>query len=310
MDYKLYKLAFQGAVHFGNRNLHEGVAACCADTVFSALCQEALCLGEDQMQALCQYARDGKLLFSDAFPYMGKTCYLPKPMKRIEAADQNRGDSVIKKAYKKLKYVPADSLEAYLRGEYDVLKAQGTEGLGHFQMKVSASIRGEEETLPYRVGAYFFHPGNGLYLLVGYEGEEVLELAESLLDSLSYSGIGGKRSAGMGRFVLHSGAIPADLRKRLASEGKQYMSLSVSLPREEELEGVLRSGEYLLIRRGGFVASARYAGVQMRKRDLYVFQAGSCFETKYRGDIYDVSDGRGAHPVYRYAKPLFLEVGN
>ena len=44
-----------------------------------------------------------------------------------------------------------------------------------------------------------------------------------------------------------------------------------------------------------------------RKRDFHVFAAGSCFANQFLGDIFDVSTG-GAHPVYRYAKPLFMEV--
>lgn len=86
------------------------------------------------------------------------------------------------------------------------------------------------------------------------------------------------------------------------------MTLSVSLPREEELETALAGAEYLLLKRSGFVASERYAPEQMRKKDLYVFQAGSCFPEKFHGDIYDVSDTCGRHPVYRYAKPMWMEV--
>ena len=34
---------------------------------------------------------------------------------------------------------------------------------------------------------------------------------------------------------------------------------------------------------------------------------GACVINKYMGSVYDVSAG-GRHPVYRYAKPMFLEV--
>ena len=50
-----------------------------------------------------------------------------------------------------------------------------------------------------------------------------------------------------------------------------------------------------------------YAEEYRRKRDLYVFAAGSCFKNEFEGDIYDVTNG-GSHPVYRYAKPLFMGV--
>ena len=55
------------------------------------------------------------------------------------------------------------------------------------------------------------------------------------------------------------------------------------------------------------MASEFYAEEYRRKRDLYVFAAGSCFKNEFEGDIYDVTNG-GSHPVYRYAKPLFMGV--
>lgn len=86
------------------------------------------------------------------------------------------------------------------------------------------------------------------------------------------------------------------------------MSLSAALPKDDELETVLEGAEYLLCKRSGFVASEKYAPEQMRKKDLYVFRAGSCFPARFCGDIYDVSDKCGRHPVYRYAKPMLMEV--
>lgn len=305
MRYEMYRLEFMGAFHFGERRLEEGEYVCRADTVFSALCQEAVKMGGDALQSLYRYAKDGLLLLSDAFPYMGDTLFIPKPMKRVDILDR-RGDSVVKKAYKKLQYIPAEKLGIYLSGKYDVLEETGIDGLGHFEMKTSASVR-REETLPYRIGTYYFEKGNGLYVIVGYGDSGARELAERLWKGLSYSGIGGRRAAGMGRFALRMGQLPSGFCDRLERRGTQYMSLSVSLPREEELVGALEGASYLLCRRSGFVVSDSYA--QTRKRDLYVLEAGSCFQTRFEGDVYDVSSGHGCHPVYRYAKPIFAEVG-
>lgn len=307
MNYKIYKLAFQSAVHFGKQNLDEGEYACCADTIFSALCQEALRMGADVLQTFYQYACDGKILLSDAFPYMNDAYFLPKPIKRIETADRS-GDSVLKKAYKKLKYIPMDKLDTYLQGDYDVLHAPDFGKFGHFEIKESVSIRGEEQTQPYRIGLYYYNPGNGLYFIAGYREKKAQNLLEELLKSLTYSGIGGKRASGLGRFALHFGKIPPDFQKRLEKPGNCYMTLSSALPREDELENALDGAEYLLCKKSGFVASDAYADEQMRKNDLYVFRAGSCFTSRFSGDIYDVSQKGGRHPVYRYAKPIFMEV--
>lgn len=307
MNYQAYKLKFQGAVHLGKNRLENGEFVFCADTLFSALCHEALKRGQDVLSRFYQLAKNGEVLLSDAFPYMGDMYYLPKPMKRIQV-EGDKGDSVLKKAYKKLRYIPAEQLGVYLREEYDVLSARSINELGHFEMKVSAAVRGEEETQPYRVGCYYYNEGNGLYIILGYSDTGAIRLVEELLESLAFSGIGGKRSSGLGRFGLHRGKLPSNVLTRLEGSGKRYMTLSVSLPTDNEMEDVLDNAEYLLCKRSGFVASEQYAMEQQRRRDLYVLQAGTCIGKRYNGDIYDVSDKGGNHPVYRYAKPMLMEV--
>lgn len=309
MDYKIYKFKFAGAVHFGKNSLENSEYSFCADTLFSALCIEAFKLGHEVLDRLYGYAVDGKLLISDAFPYMKDVLFLPKPMCRIDN-DGDKGNSSLKKAYKKLKFIEADQLTKYLDGGYDVLNVPDlNEDLGHFDMKVSASIRGEEQTLPYRIETYYFNEENGLYIIVGCENDEVLEFIEGLFKhNLSYAGIGGKRMSGMGRFKIISAKMPKSISERLDVTGDSYMTLSVSLPKDGELETALENAQYLLCRRSGFVSSDTYADNQMRKKDLYVLKAGACVRNRYCGDVYDVSENAGSHPVYRYAKPMFLKV--
>jgi CRISPR-associated protein Csm4 len=157
------------------------------------------------------------------------------------------------------------------------------------------------------VGVFHFSEGNGLYIIVGYEEEKAKMLAEDLLDSLSYAGIGGKRSAGLGRFEFRTCKLEESLKVRLQEKGTRYMSLSVSLPKEEELERVVAGADFQMIKRSGFVASSQYADEFLRKKDLYVMNAGACFRKVFDGDVYDVAS-IGKHPVYRYAKPLLMEV--
>ena len=85
------------------------------------------------------------------------------------------------------------------------------------------------------------------------------------------------------------------------------MLLSGALPQDQELDAVLEKASYGLEKRSGFVSSENYADEQQKKNDLYLLKAGSCFETQFEGDIYDVGCG-GSHPVYRYAKALFVGV--
>ena len=79
------------------------------------------------------------------------------------------------------------------------------------------------------------------------------------------------------------------------------------LPEDEKINDVLEDAFYRIEKRSGFVASENYSTSLTKKKDLYVIQAGGCFKKMFEGRIVDVSI-EGSHPVYRYAKPLFMEV--
>ena len=120
-------------------------------------------------------------------------------------------------------------------------------------------------------------------------------------------GRGGKKSTGLGKYILRPVKLLEALERHLKKDADRNILLSVGLPQDKELENALEGASYQLIKRSGFVSSDTYAEELRKKKDLYVFAAGSCFEHRFEGDIYDVSDN-GSHPVYRYAKPLFMGV--
>ncbi len=308
IEYRSYHLSFPHGIHIGERNLDEGLSAFRADTLFSALYMEALKISEQKADRFLQMTKEGSLLLSDAFPYIGDTEYLPRPMCDVEIQD-SRGDSVMKKALKSLAYVPADRLEDYLKGKLDALaEKKKLSELGEHHVKVSAAVAGEEETRPYHVGSYHFsqkkeaYVRKGLYVIIRSETSEADELFRELLQNLAFAGIGGKRSAGYGRFQIES--VRELDSSKFEGTGRLYMSLCTSLPAEDELESACRGAAFQLIRRGGFIASDTYAPEPRRKKNLYTMGSGSCFKERFSGDIYDVGEG-GRHPVYRYAKPLF-----
>lgn len=308
MKYKIYKFSFCTGLHIGNGHLTDAEYTIMADTVFSALCQEALKMGGvEQLNQLIDYVRNGKIRLSDGFPYMQNDCfYVPRPMLMVKR--EKKGNSNEKKAFKKLKYIPVEQLDSYLKGMMDPTEeVDRIKQLGSYSIKDQAAVRGLDEAMPYSVGGYYFNKDNGIYICVGYT-EESEELLEELLLSLSYSGIGGKLSSGMGKFVLYSVPLPHSMEKHLNTEQfSTWMSISVSLPRDDELELVLPDSSYGVIKRSGFISSTTFADTQRKKRDLYLLQSGSCFAKKYSGDVYDVS-GEGNHPVYRYAVPMFMGV--
>lgn len=306
MKYQAYRIEFQGLVHLGKHSLDDTACSFRADTLFSALCIEAVRRSSETLATLVSFVREEKLRFTDAFPYMGDRYYLPKPYLHIENK-LKPGDSSIKKAYKNMLYIPVDQYTIFLQGMLPAEQTGLLKGLGHKSMKTSVSIRGLDEPMPYRVSTYRFNEGNGLYLILAYEDQSVRDFTEDLLSGVALEGIGGKRSSGFGRFEFFNAALPKELENRFSKEYPHYITLSSALPADEEMENALDGASYQVIRRSGFVASDHYAPQQMRKKDLYVFSVGSCFKNRFQGVIADVS-AYGNHPVYRYAKPFFMGV--
>ena len=304
MKHLIYRLRFSTPVHFGRGMLNDSAFCFSADTLFSAFYMEALKLGIEE--GLYTAAKGGALCFSDAFPFMKERYFLPKPMLYVEPKDP--GDSKEKKRFKKIQYVPAELLKDFFRGELEAESCDLSE-LGEESSQVQAAIsRIGEDTLPYCVGDFSFREGNGLYLIFALESDREEKLIEVLFQSLSYSGIGGKRSSGKGRFSYERRGLPGELQNAMTREGKRYMLLCSALPVEEELESALEGASYLLQKRSGFILSENFSPEQQKKRDLYTFRSGSCFRHRFQGGVYSVNEG-GAHPVYRYARGLFLGVG-
>ena len=302
MQYSIYKLEFQTGVHFGTGMLNESAYTFQADQLFSALYIEALKMNCEKELFDC--VKNGKLLFSDAFPYFGQQYMIPKPMLYVEP--KVKGISEQKKKYKKIQFIPVEQLEDFLDGTME-LDGEIFKGFGTYMQQSMVNVRNNEETLPYRVGTFYFSENCGLYIIVAYESESEKTLAEKLLEGLSYTGIGGKKSVGLGKFNLLRGKISKCMQEHLERDSNKKILLSVALPRDEELECALNGASYQLSKRSGFVASSDYADEWRKKKELFVFVSGSCFEQLFEGDVYDVSDG-GSHPVYRYAKSLFMGV--
>ncbi|NCC79231.1 MAG: type III-A CRISPR-associated RAMP protein Csm4 [Clostridia bacterium] len=308
MGCEVYKMHFRTAVHFGSGILADSHMTFKADTLFSALCMEALYFGGVQMlEDWVELAREGRVRISDGFPYYGSRLYLPKPLKPFNQIENQK--EIDSKVLKKLQYIPAEKIRAFSRDGADqelISDVSLSFGIHHVDQK--AAIRGLEETMPYSVGAFTFHQDRGLYVLVAYKDDQALEMFEMLFDALSFRGIGGKTNAGMGKFSFTRDEVPEYISSHLGADHPgMKMTLSTSMAKTEELDEVLKEAYYLLEKRSGFVASENYSDTQMRKKDSYFFRSGSCFSKGYEGDVFDVSEG-GTHPVYRYGYPLFLEV--
>ena len=120
MNYYLYKLQFDGAVHFGAADsalsLSSSADHFCADTLFSALCHTAGTLwGNKGIEALCKQVNDGALLLSDSMPWRCKEdkdiYYLPKPCAVSQAKQEVPAD--LRKQIKRLAWIPVAEMAAF-----------------------------------------------------------------------------------------------------------------------------------------------------------------------------------------------------
>lgn len=323
MQYAIIKWHFTTAVRFGSDKgqLAESDYIMRSDTLFSALCQEALKLGgETHLQKLYQLCKTGRLFLSDTFPYVDEDYFLPKPLLHVTRTEQE-SSSVLKKAHKKLKYISAEKYKDYLQSllgnsVFDVqLENQLLKDFVYQDSRVMAGVTGNVDTKPFYVNAWKFAENAGLYVIIGYEQEEDISWLKYLMDNLGLRGVGGKKTSGLGKFEADDPIFLSDpysegleaLQRLLTTDGNWNMTLSCALPQDNELAFALDGAAYQIVKRSGFIDSVHYAKEQRKHRVLYVLAAGSCFRNKFDGDIYDISNG-GNHPVYRYAKPLFLGV--
>ena len=299
MNYFLFKLQFDTAVHFGSSDsalsLYTSEETLRADTLFSALCHESLAQhGEAALQQLCSEVQQGKFLLSDLMPYHDETFYLPKPIAPSESTEEV--ETNLRKKVKKLAWLPVLRFDEYARslhaGHFDpgkkgceVCTSFGT----HFE-QTKAAVPAQGDARPYQVGLFRFAPDCGLYFIFGCAEERQAEALEHLLNGLGMTGIGGKVSAGYGKFHVVDTILlnePFD-------------------PQDTELDSALEVASFQLVRRSGFMASD-HVDTPQKKKTQYFLAAGSVLQHRYQGALYNVSLVE-SHPAYRYSKPIFMGV--
>lgn len=286
------------SAHFGEGTLDSSSLTFSADRLFSALSIEALKLNlYDEFITLAQ---QDDFVLSDAFPYnMGP--FLPKPIGYPKFEHLNNDLSVKEvrqnaKKNKKLEYIELDVINDFLNGEvfdnYDfaskslVTKNNPTDDNGLYQVSIMT-----------------YDDFTSLYVIANQT-----DLLDTLMMSLQFSGIGGKRSSGYGIFDLSIEDIPETLLKYLVTKSnKEVLLLTSALPKIEDLEQAMENGQYIIKKSSGFVFSTIHDR-NFRKQDLYKFKAGSTFKHSFVGDIYDVRPNDFKHEVLNFAKPLFYEL--
>lgn len=328
--YRILPLKFTAPVHFGDASGGGGLDAvqpvCRADTFFSALCSEAARMGKTELNRLVNKVSQEEIAFSDLFPWYLRDgsyeWYVPKPVISVqpketksETLQKARNLASFRKKSKKRAFLRASDLGLYI----DDLR-YGSASLEEepvFGETLSAVHFNSRTRTPYSAGSYFFSPSAGLYVLIRMDDSADWEWLEPLICIMGMTGIGGRKSSGMGSFIKAHDSILLSEENENADEAVLsellkdrktdcQMALSVFLPTEDELE-IAAGGTGLWIQRSGFTWSPGMES-PVKTKSIYMLSAGSCFVTRLHGRIADVRTSGVNHPVFRYGKGLFLGV--
>lgn len=304
MSLKLYQMNFKNA-HFGNGYLNKANETFEASRLYSALFLEAQKMKKSE--EFCKITNCENFVISDAFPIINGVPFIPKPigfpkvLKKRVSAQQLKKSRQNSKKVKKIDYISINKLDDYLNQNIDI------EQLYKEQMSLSQKVLvGKVGDDPYNVEVSFMKVP--LYVIMTES-----PLVNELMFSLQYSGLGGKRGEGYGKFKVKIDDIPSVLTKRLKFSSKgamseYWMALSTCYPQTDELENALNGANYLLEKSSGYAFSLKEKK-NHRKKDLYKFKAGSTFKYLFKGDIFDVRPEGFSHPVYNFSRGLFFRIG-
>lgn len=328
--YILLPLHFLSPVHFGDASGGGGLDAVQpigrADTFFSALCCEAARQGDKALQRLVEKTEKGEMTFSDLLPWYKRDgsyeWYVPKPVLSVppqkvkeETLQEARNNSTFRKQAKKRAFIRASEVSLYiddLRYGEGSLTDEPAFGTVVSQVHFNGKTR-----KPYSAGSYIMDGAAGLYSLIRLEKEEDTAWLVSLVEMVGLSGIGGRKSSGMGHFTIEgnpiilseeednedSEALYDMLEDR---EAEEQMTLSTLLPAAEEAEAAAKARGLWIQRSGLSWSQGMEAPVKMHT--LYMLSSGSCLDRRLTGCIADVSTPAVNHPVYRYGKGLYVGV--
>ena len=334
MSYLLYKLRFLNGIHIGTASgntLEETMMSVYSDTFYSAIFNEYIKIYNDD--ELYKISETGEFLISDLLPFkekedMSTDFYLPKPfisVQRNETTKEKNDEEVIdRKKVKATNFIPADKLGEYfsfLKTGKNFPEIDDDFGKKELYTKNKVSLKNEDTKL-YNIEVFKFNEKSGLYFIVRLpENNEWQEIFENILESLSLTGIGGKRNSGFGQFISEDpmffdgedfDAIESEsdayINKALYSEEEKYLSISSYSPKIEEIEKIKESENYYqLIKRSGFVNSSLYSEQAEKRKQVYMLSSGSVLSFKPEGKILDLNL-HGKHSIYRMGKPIVLGV--
>ena len=328
MRYYIFPFTFTSSVHFGNTSeggsLDKVQITISSDTFVSA-CVNEIGYNQAEVEWFLESLRLGHINISSLFPFKNLSQELELFVPRPIYVGHRRHDAITnisllqeqvkqQKKIKKIGYVRASKL--YNKsGQYSLSGVTDDPIFVQLLTSQRVALR-EDKSKPYVVGSFKFVHDAGLYCILGVNNEADIERVKAIFKSLSYTGIGGKRSSGYGQFMLEDefeldelplcGDDDAALYHLLHQEGPTYMSVSAITPKVDEIE-ILSQGTYKLMRRSGFVYSESIVS-PYKRNSFYALQEGSCMPVQLEGQVIELCHDQSPHPIYKYMKGFWLGV--
>lgn len=261
---------------------------------------------------------------SNAFPFYRDDLFLPKIHGKISATIKEKTEVEYRKRLKKVKYIDSELWGQLVKGEK--LELSDNQIVGGFITKsidfaapyiervtqrVTVPRKDNQDAKPFFFNWRFYRSESGLYCLIETQDETIFEEIKVLFKKLGEIGIGTDRNVGGGNFDVEFGTMELpDI-----SNPTHTMLLSNYIPKREELQVIdLPNSIYSMSLRGGYISGSSHANFRhLRKRSIYVFNAGSIFPTteKLLGEVSDLTpewNDTTFHKVLRSGKPFYLPI--
>lgn len=316
MSYLLYKLKFPVGIHIGSDSgrLDETLMSMYSDTFYSAIYNEYVKLYSDE--ELLELTKNNNFFVSDLLPYKNANetlFYIPKPILDVNTKSMEKLETAERKKIKKMEFIPINKLSNYIdfikKGiDFPTIDTNFGKKVLYPRNKVT---RGIEDNEIYNIEIFKFLEGAGLYFLVNLPEEFIMKF-DKVLESLTFTGIGGKKSVGYGSFeILEKKEIKFDdnnFGKYLFNEWNYNILLSSYIPEENNVINLKeKENYYKLIKRSGFVNNSQYNDTPIKRKQIYMISSGSILNFKPVGKLVDLNI-RGKHSIYRLGKPIVLGV--
>lgn len=320
-EYTIFKLKNISSLHIGTGKESYDFSSdvLSSDVISSALASVRAMQGKTEGldQFLTSFA------ISSAFPYYGDMLFLPRPMGKIPVKVDGLDEYQYRKGLKKVKYVERTLWNDMVSGNELCIGKDQLQGdfivPGRMQFSTPSKKqvmqrvcvpRDGENAEPFFFEWQFFDRLAGLYCIVDAEHSVVDDLFE-LFVNLGEMGIGSDKSVGGGRFDVEKSSVilPA------VANASASMLLSTFIPAEQDRELLnLGCAKYAMVLRSGYMAGSNIAEFHhLRKRSVYMFDAGSIFPTvdSLSGKVVDLRpewNDEKMHPVYRGGKPFVVQI--